>query len=72
MIPFMRQTAPQFIIGPDGRNSGVVLELNHYRRLMRRIEDLEDALALDSAVESSRKLVNYESVREGLKRAAKL
>jgi hypothetical protein len=65
----MKHSAPQFTIGPDGRKRGVVLELNHYRRLMRRIEDLEDALALESAVESSKKLIPYESVRVRLKQA---
>ena len=68
----MIQGSPRFIVGPDGRKSGVVLEVTQYRRLLRRIEDLEDALALDSAAQSSKRLVSYESVRERLKRSGKL
>jgi hypothetical protein len=72
IILSMIQGSPRFIVGPDGRKSGVVLGLTHYRRLLRRIEDLEDALALDGAARSSKKLVSYESVRDRLKRAGKL
>jgi hypothetical protein len=69
MITGMIQRRPQFIIGSDGRKRGVVLGVSHYHRLLRRIEDLEDTLALDRAAQSSRKLVPYESVRKSLKRA---
>jgi hypothetical protein len=72
MITGMMQGSPQFIIGPDGRKRGVLLGVTHYRRLLRRIEDLEDILTLDRAVQSSKKLVPYESVRKSLKRAGKL
>jgi len=71
MIAGMRQGAPHFIVGPDGRKRGVVLEVTHYRRLMRRIEDLEDTLALDRAAQSSKKLVPYETVRKRLTQAGK-
>ena len=72
MITSMRQGTPHFIVGADGRKRGVVLEVTHYRRLLRRIEDLEDTLTLDRAAGSSKKLVSYEAVRNRLKRAGKL
>lgn len=50
----------------------VLLRRSHYRRLLRRIEDLEDALALDRAESSSKKLLAYADVRERLKRVGKL
>jgi hypothetical protein len=71
MIASMRQGTPHFIIGADGRKRGVVLEVTHYRRLMRRIEGLEDTLALDRAAASSKKLVPYEAVRKRLTRTGK-
>jgi hypothetical protein len=72
MITGMTQGAPQFIIGSDGRKRGVLLGVTHYRRLLRRIEDLEDILTLDRAARSSKKLISYETVRKRLKRAGKL
>jgi|GEM_PF-1236778 hypothetical protein len=72
MITGMIQGSPRFIIGPDGRKRGVVLGVTHYRRLLRRIEDLEDILTLDRAAQSSKKLVSYETVRKRLRRAGKL
>jgi len=72
MIAGMRRGTPHFIVGPDGRKRGVVLEVTHYHRLLRRIEDLEDTLRLDRAAGNSKKLVSYEVVRNRLKRAGKL
>ena len=46
--------------------------MNQYRRMCQKLEDLEDALALDRAEKSSKKRVPYENVRRRLKRAGKL
>jgi hypothetical protein len=72
MIDAMAQGNPQFIVGADGRKRGVVLGVGHYRRLLRKIEDLEDRLALDRAAQSSKQLVAYEIVRKRLKQAGEL
>jgi hypothetical protein len=72
MITRMIQSSPRFIIGPDGRKREVILGVTHYRRLLRRIEDLEDTLTIDRAAQSSQKLVPYETVRKRLSRAGKL
>jgi hypothetical protein len=61
-----------FIVGPDGRRRGVFLPMAHYRRMVRKIEDLEDALTLDRAEKSSHKLLPYSLVRRRLQRAGKL
>jgi len=68
----MAQSHPQFVIGVDGRKRGVLLRVSHYRRLLRKIEDLEDILTLDRAAQSSKQLVSYETVRKRLKQAGKL
>jgi len=68
----MSDLQPQFVVGPDGRKRGVLLDVKQYRRLLRRIEDLEDALALDRAERTSRKFLSYDTVRARLRRAGKL
>ncbi len=72
IIQSMDTVKPKFVVSADGRKQGVVLVLRDYLRLMRRLEDLEDALALDRAEESSKKLLAYSSVRRRLARAHKL
>ncbi len=71
MIPCMG-TAPKFVVGTSGRREAVLLDMNQYRRMLQKIENLEDALALDRAERTSKKLVPYEDVRRRLKRAGKL
>ena len=65
-------TTSKYLVGPRGRKEAVVLEISEYRRMVRKIEDLEDALALDRAEQTSTKLIPYSSVRKRLKRAGKL
>jgi len=69
---FMASVKPKFLISSTGRKEGVVLRLGEYRRLLDRIEDLEDAVLLDRAEKSSTQLIPYTEVRERLKRAGKL
>lgn len=72
MINAMDGIKPKFVIGPGGRKQAVVLRVGDYTRLIRRLEDLEDALALDPAERSSKKLLDYSSVRRRLRRSGKL
>jgi hypothetical protein len=72
MTVHMRQTSPRFVVGSEGRKREVVLAVTDYRRLLRRIEDLEDSLTLDRTAQTSKKLVPYEAVRKRLRRAGKL
>jgi hypothetical protein len=58
--------------GRRGRNDLVLIRRSHYRHLLRRIEDLEDALALDRAENNSKNLLDYAEVRKHLKRVGKL
>ena len=68
----MASISPRFVIGARGRKEGVLLRPAEYRRLLHRIEDLEDALALDRAEDTSKELLPYEVVRKRLKRMGKL
>ena len=58
--------------GKRGQNDVVLIRRSHYRHLLRRIEDLEDALALDRAENNSKDLLDYAEVRNHLKRVGKL
>lgn len=71
-IECMGNAQPKYVISADGRKQGVMLEMAHYRRLLQKIEDLQDALALDRAEQTSVKLIPYSEVRARLKRAGKL
>ena len=68
----MGTTAARFIVTARGQKEAVLLDLASYRRLLRRLEDLEDALTLDRSEDSSKGLVSYPRVRTRLKRAGKL
>ena len=68
----MANTKAQVAVRKSGRNDVLLIRRSHYRRLLRRIEDLEDALTLDRAENNSKNLVDYAEVRERLKRVGKL
>jgi len=68
----MSNGKPRFVVSAAGRREAVLLGVGEYRRLLARIEDLEDAMALDRAERTSKKLIPYERVRARLMRAGKL
>jgi hypothetical protein len=68
----MANTKAQVAVRKTGQNDVLLIRRSHYRRLLRRIEDLEDALTLDRAENNSKSLVDYAEVRERLKRVGKL
>jgi hypothetical protein len=68
----MADTKAQGAVRKSGQNDVLLIRRSHYRRLLRRIEDLEDALALDRAENNSKNLVDYAETRERLKRVGKL
>jgi hypothetical protein len=72
MIRPMGDIAAKFVVSPAGRKEAVLLGVAQYRRLLRKIEELEDALALDRAEGTSKKLVSYFSVSRRLKPTGEL
>ncbi len=68
----MGNTKPQLTVRKSGQKDVLLVRRSHYRRLLRRIEDLEDALALDRAENNSKNLLDYAEVRKRLKRVGKL
>jgi len=68
----MVNVKPKFLISSNGRKEAVLLRVGEYKRLIERIEDLEDAITLERAERTSKKMVPYADVRERLKRLGKL
>jgi hypothetical protein len=68
----MREIKARVTVGKSAQEDVLVVRRSHYRRLLRRIEDLEDALALDRAENNSKDLLDYAEVRKRLKRIGKL
>jgi len=68
----MVNVKPKFLISSNGRKEAVLLRVEEYKRLIERIEDLEDAITLERAERTSKKMVPYADVRERLKRLGKL
>ncbi|HUT32762.1 MAG TPA: hypothetical protein VNE39_04705 [Planctomycetota bacterium] len=58
----------KYVVAPNGRPTAVVLDLRSYRRLLRHVEELEDALALDEAVRTAEGFRPYAEVRAELKK----
>ena len=68
----MGNTKPRLSLGKGRQKDVLLVRRSHYRRLLRRIEDLEDALTLDRAENDSKNLLDYAEVRERLRRVGKL
>ena len=62
----MLNIKPRYLVDDAGRKTGAVLSMKDYRALMRRLEDLEDTLELDSAVETATGFRDYAEIRKDL------
>jgi len=58
----------KYVVAADGKPTAVVLDIRTYRRLLRHLEEMEDALALDEAVRSTKGFRDYAEVRAELKK----
>ena len=63
---------PKYLVSEKGRKTAVVLSMKDYRSLMQRLEDLEDALDLDEAVETATGFREYTEIRTELRKEGKL
>ena len=62
----MLNVKPKYLVNEKGRKTAAVLSMKDYRCLMQRLEDLEDALDLDQAVEAAEGFREYTVIRENL------
>lgn len=63
----MLNIKPRYLVDEAGRKTGAVLSMKDYRRLMQRLEDLEDALDLDRAVRTATGFCDYATIRDELR-----
>ena len=68
----MLNVKPKYLVNERGRKTSVVLSMKDYQRLLQRLEDLEDALALDEAVETATGFRGYNEIRAELQREGKI
>lgn len=68
----MRNIKPQYLVDETGRKTAAVLSMKEYRALMQRLQDLEDALELDEAVETATGFREYGEIRAELQTDGKL
>ena len=62
----MLKAREKYLIDERGRKTAVVLPVREYRRLMERLEDLEDALELDEARRTSTGSKPYDRCGKGM------
>jgi hypothetical protein len=59
----------ELLVNPaDGRARAVVLPLKEYRKLMRSLEDLEDALEIKKAKASAKSFISLDELTSRLKK----
>ncbi len=64
----MLNIKPKYVVNEKGRKTATVLSMEDYRSLMQRLQDLEDALDLDRAVETATEFREYTEIRAELKK----
>ena len=68
----MARAATQYVIDSRGRKKAVILPIKEFNRLIERLEELEDAAALDDALENAEEFSDYRQIREVLKQEGRL
>jgi hypothetical protein len=63
-----KKMAKQYIISEKGEKKYVVLDMSQYQKLLKQIDDLEDALDLEKAVKEAKSFRNYKEIRKELNR----
>ena len=69
---FMLNINPKYLVNTKGRKTAVVLSMKEYRLLIEHLEDLEDILEMDAAVETETDSRDYREIRAELKEEGKL
>ena len=63
---------PKYIVDDNGEKTAAVLTMKEYHFLIKCLEDLEDILEMDSAVETATNFRNYQEIRSDLRIEGKL
>jgi PHD/YefM family antitoxin component YafN of YafNO toxin-antitoxin module len=60
----MVELNPQYVIDDSGERKAVLLNISEYQQLIQRLEDLEDALELEEAIETEHDFTSYKEIRK--------
>ncbi len=63
---------PQYLVDEKGEKTSALLSIKEYQMLMQRLEDLEDMLEMDIAVQTETEFRDYQDIRDELIREGKL
>lgn len=63
---------PRYIVDDKGEKTAAVLTMKEYDFLIKCLEDLEDILEMDSAVETAKDFRDYQEIRSDLEKEGKL
>lgn len=63
---------PKYIVDDKGEKTAAVLTMKEYHFLIKCLEDLEDILDMDSAVETATNFRDYQEIRSDLQKEGKL
>lgn len=63
----MVQLNPGFVVDKRGKTEAVVLSMADYQRLVRHLEELEDAMELKQAIRTSRGTISHRALLTRLK-----
>jgi hypothetical protein len=62
----MRNINPQYLVDDKGRKTSVLLSIKEYQHLMQCLEDLEDMLEMDAAIQTETDFRDYQDIRADL------
>jgi len=68
----MLNVKPKYLVDEQGKRTAVVLSMRDYRKLLQRLEELEDALDLDEAVEAAKGFRDYNEIRAELQKEGRI
>jgi hypothetical protein len=68
----MAKGSGKYLVDDNGQTIAIVLDIKEYRRLLRRLEDLEDTLELDKAQRAAKGFRSYDEIRAESKKAGRL
>jgi PHD/YefM family antitoxin component YafN of YafNO toxin-antitoxin module len=71
-VKVLTTTSAKFVVDKNGRKKAVLLDVKEYSRLLARMEELEDALDLDTATRTAPEFRNYGEIREELVKEGRL
>ena len=63
---------PQYLVDDNGKKTAALLSIKEYRLLIQRLEDLEDILEMDAAVQTETDFRDYRDVQADLIKEGKL